>query len=90
MEKYRVDLTGEERATSEGLFTTGKGAARQVAHARILLWADAGEGDGSRAEAWGQYPHRLPGPQAIGHRGLPGCPGPQAPTAPAGQNPDPR
>jgi transposase len=53
MEKYRVDLTGEERDTLEGLFTKGKGAARKLAHARILLLADAGECDESIAESLG-------------------------------------
>jgi hypothetical protein len=41
MEKYRVTLTTEERAELERLVAVGKGAARRLAHARILLLADA-------------------------------------------------
>jgi hypothetical protein len=41
MEKYRVTLSPEERAALEGLVATGKGAARRLTHARILLLADA-------------------------------------------------
>src|SRR5262245_60704203 len=44
MEKYRVSLTGEERAELEGLVSKGKGAARQLTHARILLLADTCQG----------------------------------------------
>src|SRR5262245_13519753 len=46
MEKYRVGLTAEERTDLEGLVSAGKAAARKLAHARILLLADA------EAEAW--------------------------------------
>jgi transposase len=45
MEKYRVSLAGEERAALEGLLGKGKVAARKIAHARILLLADAGHDD---------------------------------------------
>src|SRR5215831_8240475 len=40
MDKYRVRLTPEERADFEHLVAAGKGAARRLAHARILLLAD--------------------------------------------------
>jgi hypothetical protein len=40
MEKYRVTLTTEERAGLERLVSTGRGAARRLCHARILLLAD--------------------------------------------------
>jgi transposase len=41
MEKYRVALTAKERAELEHLVSVGKGAARRLNHARILLMADA-------------------------------------------------
>ena len=44
MEKYRVSLTEEERAELEGLVSVGKGAARKLTHARILLLADTSQG----------------------------------------------
>ncbi len=37
---YRVTLTESERQTLRDLISTGKGAARRLAHARILLKAD--------------------------------------------------
>jgi transposase len=40
MDKYRVTLDAEERATLERLVAVGKGAARRLTHARILLLAD--------------------------------------------------
>src|ERR1700758_3373156 len=40
MDKYRVTLTGEERAELERLVSVGKVAARRITHARILLLAD--------------------------------------------------
>lgn len=42
--KYKVMLTVEERAELSALIAAGKGAARKLAHARILLKADAAEG----------------------------------------------
>lgn len=51
MEKYRVSLTDEERAVLNGLLNKGKAAARKIAHARVLLLADAGQDDGSIAAA---------------------------------------
>lgn len=39
--KYIVTLTEEERRTLEGMLSRGKAAARKLAHARILLKADA-------------------------------------------------
>jgi hypothetical protein len=44
MDKYRVALTQEERADLEQLVSTGKGAARKLTHARILLLADTAAG----------------------------------------------
>jgi transposase len=40
--KYIVRLTATERGVLDGLVHTGKGAARTLAHARILLKADCG------------------------------------------------
>jgi hypothetical protein len=40
MDKYRVTLTGAERADLEQLLSSGKAAARKLTHARILLLAD--------------------------------------------------
>ena len=40
MAKYRVTLTGKERDELEHLVSVGKGAARRLTHARILLLAD--------------------------------------------------
>jgi hypothetical protein len=51
MEKYRVTLTMEERAELEHLVSTGKGAARKLTHARILLLADTASGHNRRDEA---------------------------------------
>jgi len=44
MDKYRVALTAEERAELEHLVSVGKGAARRLTHARILLLADTAAG----------------------------------------------
>jgi hypothetical protein len=46
MEKYRVTLTVEERASLEQLISKGKAAARKLTHARVLLLADDAEGAG--------------------------------------------
>lgn len=42
MKKYIVTLTEAERTTLRGLLARGKGAARRLAHARVLLKADQG------------------------------------------------
>jgi transposase len=42
--KYKVTLTEDERNTLTRLISTGKAAARKLTHARILLNADASEG----------------------------------------------
>lgn len=42
--QYMVHLTEAERTTLHRLLTAGKAAARTLAHAHILLKADAGEG----------------------------------------------
>jgi len=44
MKKYKVTLTAEERQQLSDLITAGKGAARKLAHARVLLKADASPG----------------------------------------------
>ena len=41
MKKYEVTLTPAERLRLHGLNAAGKGAAKKLAHARILLKADA-------------------------------------------------
>ncbi len=50
MEQYRVTLDAEERAAWERLLSAGKAARRRLAHARILLLADAVQGEGHRDE----------------------------------------
>jgi hypothetical protein len=50
MEKYRVSLDAEERAALERLISVGKAASRKLTHARILLLADAVNGEGHRDE----------------------------------------
>ncbi len=50
MEKYRVTLDAEERAALEHSISAGKAASRKLAHARILLLADAVHGGGHRDE----------------------------------------
>jgi transposase len=44
MKKYRVTLTAEERQQLSDLIAAGKAAARKLAHARVLLKADATDG----------------------------------------------
>jgi transposase len=44
MKKYKVTLTAEERVQLSDLITAGKAAALKLAHARILLKADATDG----------------------------------------------
>jgi hypothetical protein len=44
VDKYRVTLDADERATLERLVAVGKGAARRLTHARILLLADTALG----------------------------------------------
>jgi transposase len=44
MKKYRVTLTAEERQGLHDLIAAGKAAAQKLAHARILLKADASDG----------------------------------------------
>jgi hypothetical protein len=45
MDKFRVTLTDEERTDLECLVSVGKGAARKLTHARILLLADVTGGE---------------------------------------------
>jgi hypothetical protein len=45
MEKYRVTLTEEEREQLRQLVNAGKGAARRLTHARVLLLADTAAGN---------------------------------------------
>jgi hypothetical protein len=44
VDKYRVTLDADERATLGRLVAVGKGAARRLTHARILLLADTTPG----------------------------------------------
>lgn len=44
MKKYRVTLTTEERQQLHGLIAVDKAAAQKLAHARVLLKADAAPG----------------------------------------------
>src|SRR4051812_3378366 len=44
MKKYKVTLTDEERHELHELISAGKGSAKRLAHARILLKADAAPG----------------------------------------------
>jgi transposase len=44
MKKYKVTLTAEERKSLQELIAAGKASAHKLAHARILLKADAGPG----------------------------------------------
>jgi transposase len=46
MEKFRVTLEADERAGLERLVSAGKAASRKLTHARILLLADATQGEG--------------------------------------------
>jgi transposase len=48
MKKYKVTLTAEERLQLSDLIAAGKAAAQKLAHARVLLKADAADG----APAW--------------------------------------
>jgi hypothetical protein len=50
MEKYRVALDAEERTPLEHLVSAGKTASRKLAHARMLLLADAVQGADYRDE----------------------------------------
>jgi transposase len=43
MKKYRVTLTAEERQYLQDLIAAGKASAQKLAHARILLQADASD-----------------------------------------------
>jgi len=44
VDKYRITLDADERAMLERLIAVGKGAARRLTHARILLLADTESG----------------------------------------------
>ena len=44
MKKYKVTLTAEERQQLSELIAAGKAAAQKLAHARVLLKADAADG----------------------------------------------
>ena len=44
MKRYKVTLTAEEREHLDDLIAAGQAAARKLAHARILLKADAADG----------------------------------------------
>ena len=70
MKRYIARLTSEERQELERLVSVGKGAARKLMHARVLLQADAGADgpawpDARIAEALGVHPNTVVG---IRHR----------------------
>ena len=44
MKRYKVTLTAEERQQLADLIAAGKAAAQKLAHARVLLKADAADG----------------------------------------------
>jgi transposase len=48
--KYRVTLTTQERDELEAMISTGKGDARKLAHARILLQTDEAGGAPARTD----------------------------------------
>jgi hypothetical protein len=48
--RYRVTLTQQEREGLQKLVSVGKGAARKLARARMLLLADQAEGGQSKAD----------------------------------------
>jgi len=47
MAKYRVALDADERTGLERLVSAGKAACRKLTHARVLLLADAAQGQGN-------------------------------------------
>jgi transposase len=49
--RYKVTLEPDERRDLEKLISRGKGAARRLAHARILLHADQGAGRPGKIDA---------------------------------------
>ena len=51
VKKYIIALSQEERQSLEQLTTTGKHAAYQINHARILLKADIHQAGGSWCDA---------------------------------------
>ena len=51
MKRFKVTLTADERETLRDLIAAGKGAARKLTHARILLKADASD-DGLHWPGW--------------------------------------
>ena len=53
MDKFRVGLTDTERVDLQQLVSVGKGAARRLTHARILLLADRADTDEDIAAALG-------------------------------------
>jgi hypothetical protein len=50
VDKYIVTLTEEERSSLRHLVSSGKAAARKLAHARVLLLADAGPEGPAKAD----------------------------------------
>ena len=50
--KYIVTLTQEERVALRKLIASGKGSARKLVHARILLKADRRDGTAEWKDAW--------------------------------------
>jgi transposase len=61
LKRYIVTLTADERQDLHDLIAAGKAAAQKLAHARILLKADAAEG----GPAWPD--HRIAEALEVGH-----------------------
>jgi hypothetical protein len=55
MKKYKVTLTPDERQQLQKLITAGKASAKKLAHARILLKADAAKGDPAWSDSCAPY-----------------------------------
>ena len=66
MKKYKVTLTAEERQALSDLIAAGKAAARKLAHARILLKADAADGGPPGPTAASPRPSRSASPPSSG------------------------
>ena len=66
MKKYKVTLTAEERQHLHDLIAAGKAAAQKLAHARILLKADAADGGPAWPDAGSPRPSRSASPPSSG------------------------
>ena len=68
MTKYKVTLAAEERAGLEQLVAVGKGAARRLTHARILLLADTASEERTDQEIADALGTSLPTISRVRHR----------------------